>query len=38
MRFYLGVWKSATAISDDEAAAQYLALSDEQSVESEFQP
>jgi hypothetical protein len=36
MRFYLGVWKSATAISDDEAAAQYLALSDEQSVESEF--
>jgi hypothetical protein len=36
MSFYLGIWKSATAISDDEAAAQYLALRDEKSVESEF--
>jgi hypothetical protein len=36
MSFYLGVWKSARAISDDEAAAQYLALRDEESVESQF--
>lgn len=35
-RFYLGVWKSATAISDEEGAAQYLALSDEKSVASGF--
>src|SRR6516164_816969 len=38
MNFYLGVWNSPTAISDDEAAARYLALSDEKSVESEFDP
>jgi len=36
MDFYLGVWNSPTAISDDEAAARYLALSDEKSVEREF--
>jgi hypothetical protein len=36
MNFYLGVWNSATAISNDEAAARYLALSDEKSVEPEF--
>lgn len=36
MSIYLGVWKSTTAISDDEASAQYLALRDEESVESEF--
>ena len=36
MSFYLGVWNSPTAISDDQAAARYLVLSDEQSVESEF--
>jgi hypothetical protein len=35
-RFYLGVWKSATAISDEEGVAQYLALSDERSVASGF--
>jgi hypothetical protein len=37
MSFYLGVWKSGRAISDDEAATQYLALRDEKSVESEFE-
>lgn len=36
MSFYLGVWKSTAAISDDEASAQYLALRNEESVESEF--
>ena len=36
MSFYLGVWNSATAISDDEAAAHYLALSNEKSVEPGF--
>jgi hypothetical protein len=36
MNFYLGVWNSPTVISDDEAAARYLALSDEKSVEPEF--
>jgi len=36
MAFYLGVWNSPTAICDDEAAARYLALSEEKSVEREF--
>ena len=36
MNFYLGVWNSPTAISDDEAAARYLALSEEKSVEPDF--
>jgi hypothetical protein len=36
MSFYLGVWNSPTAISDDEAAARYLVLSKERSVEPEF--
>jgi len=36
MTFYLGVWNSPTAISDGEAAARYLALSGEKSVEPEF--
>ena len=36
MNFYLGVWNSPTAISDDEVAARHLALSDEKSVEPEF--
>lgn len=38
MSFYLGVWKwnSPTAASDDDAAAQYLALSAEKSVAPEF--
>ena len=36
MNFYLGVWNSPTAISDDEAAARYRELSDETSVEPEF--
>jgi hypothetical protein len=36
MNFYLGLWNSPMAISDDEAAARYRALSDEKSVEPEF--
>ena len=36
MSFYLAVWNSGTAISNDEAAARYLALRDEESVASEF--
>jgi hypothetical protein len=36
MSLFLGVWNSPTAISDDEAAAQYRALSVEKSVEPEF--
>ena len=36
MNFYLGVWNSPTAISDDDAAARYRELSDEKSVEPEF--
>ena len=36
MSFYLAVWNSGTGISDDEAAARYLALRDEKSVTSEF--
>ena len=36
MSFYLGLWNSPTAISDDEAAARYLVLSKERSVEPEF--
>ena len=36
MSFYLGVWNSPTAISDDEAAARYLALSVEKSAKPEF--
>jgi hypothetical protein len=36
MNFYLGVWNSPTAISDDEAAARYRVLSAEQSAEPEF--
>lgn len=36
MRFYLGVRNGLTAISDDEAAARYLVLSDEKSSQREF--
>jgi hypothetical protein len=36
MNFYLGVWNSPTAISDDEAAARYRELNDEKSVEPKF--
>jgi hypothetical protein len=36
MRFYLGVWNSPTAISDDEAAARYRALNSEKPVAPEF--
>ena len=36
MNFYLGVWNSPAAISDDEAAERYLAFSGEKSGEPEF--
>lgn len=36
MNFYLGVWNSPAALSDDEAAVRYLALSGEKSAEPEF--
>ena len=36
MSFFLGVWNSPTAISDDEAAARYRALSGEKSVDPKF--
>jgi hypothetical protein len=36
MRFYLGVWNSPTAISDDEAAARYRVLNSEKPVAPEF--
>jgi hypothetical protein len=36
MNFYLGVWNSPTAISDDEAAARYRVLSAEKSADPEF--
>jgi hypothetical protein len=36
MSFFLGVWKALTAISDDEAARQYLMLEDEKSAAPEF--
>lgn len=36
--FYLGVWHALTAISDDEAARQYLALSDGTPAFPEFDP
>jgi hypothetical protein len=36
MSFYLGVWNSPTAISDDEAGAEYHEHREENSVESEF--
>jgi len=36
MSFYLGIWNSPTAISDNEAARQYLALGDEKPVQSKF--
>ena len=36
MNFYLGVWNSPTANSDEEAAARYRELSDEKSVQPEF--
>ena len=36
MNFYLGVWNSPTAISNDEAAARYSALSDEKDGSAEF--
>jgi hypothetical protein len=36
MSFFVGVWNGPTAISDDEAAARYRALSDEKSIEPEF--
>jgi hypothetical protein len=36
MSFYLGVWNTLTALSDDEAARQYVALSDETSAQSKF--
>jgi hypothetical protein len=36
MSFYLGVWNSAAAISDDEAARQYLELSDAELVQPKF--
>jgi hypothetical protein len=34
--FYLGVWHSPKAISDDEAAVRYRALSDGKSTSPEF--
>ena len=36
MSFFLGVWNSPTAISDDEAAARYRRLSGQKSGEPEF--
>lgn len=36
MSFYVGVWKSETAISDEEAAARYRLLSTERLVQPEF--
>jgi hypothetical protein len=36
MSFYLGVWNSPTAISDDEGAVRYRELNDEKSVEPKF--
>jgi hypothetical protein len=36
MSYYVGVWNSATAVSDDEAAARYRELNDEKSVEPDF--
>jgi hypothetical protein len=36
MSFYLGVWNSPTAISDDEAATRYRELDDEKPIEPEF--
>jgi len=36
MSYYLGVWNSPTAISDDEAATRYRVLSAEKSAEPEF--
>jgi hypothetical protein len=36
MNFYLGVWNSPTAISDDEAATRYLVLNSEKSAEPDF--
>ena len=36
MGFYLGVWNSPTAISDDEAAGQYLVLSEGKSAPPGF--
>lgn len=36
--FYLGVWHSRAAISDEEAARQYLVLSDGKSASPEFDP
>ena len=36
MKFYLGVWNSLTAISDEEAASRYLALRDGRSAAPEF--
>jgi hypothetical protein len=38
MSFYLGVWNSPAAISDNEAAARYAALNAEKSVEPGFDP
>jgi hypothetical protein len=38
MSFYLGVWSSPAAISDNEAAARYASLNGEKSVEPEFDP
>ncbi len=34
--FYLAVWHSGTAISDDEAARQYFLLSDGESAPGKF--
>lgn len=36
MRVYLGVWNSPTPVSDDEAAARFLVLSDEHSAKPAF--
>jgi|SRR6516225_3132639 hypothetical protein len=36
MNFFLGVWKGLTAISDVEAARQYLILKDGESTAPEF--
>ena len=36
MSFYLGVWKSLTAISDDEAAGEYRVLSEGKSAPAGF--
>jgi hypothetical protein len=38
MSFYLAVWNSPAAISDNEAAARYAALNAEKSVEPGFDP